>query len=126
MGGCEMEERKQAVALRYKAGEDAAPVVLAKGKGVIAEAIVELAKQAGIPAVADQVVEFVGCDGGGEAIPPEAYQLAAEVVPLSGVWTVSCNAGRERRVKKDRGRTANHSGDSGRNTWTCVKSYCRI
>lgn len=102
MGGCEMEERKQAVALRYKAGEDAAPVVLAKGKGVIAEAIVELAKQVGIPAVADQeLLSLLAATEVGEAIPPEAYQLAAEVIAF--VWRLDRELQRrQRKTGKER------------------------
>jgi flagellar biosynthetic protein FlhB len=38
-----------AVALRYRPGEDAAPVVVARGRGATAEAIRELAKESTVP-----------------------------------------------------------------------------
>jgi flagellar biosynthesis protein FlhB len=38
-----------AVALRYRQGEDAAPIVLARGRGVTAEAIRELAAEHDVP-----------------------------------------------------------------------------
>ncbi len=43
----------KAIALRYRQTEDEAPVVLAKGQGLVAEAILELARAAQIPTVAD-------------------------------------------------------------------------
>jgi flagellar biosynthetic protein FlhB len=42
-----------AIALRYRAGEDKAPVVLAKGKGQLAEIMRDLARSNGIPIVED-------------------------------------------------------------------------
>lgn len=90
-----MDGRKQAVALRYHAGEDNAPVVLAKGKGVIAEAILELAEQAGVPSVADkELVGLLSLTEVGEAVPPEAYRLAAEAIAF--VWRL------DRKLQKRR------------------------
>ncbi len=71
----------KAVALRYREKEDYAPVVLAKGRGYLAEAILALARQAGVPVLEEpellQLLENVEV---GEYIPPEAYTLAAEVI----------------------------------------------
>jgi type III secretion system FlhB-like substrate exporter len=43
------ERRRKAVALRYKADEDAAPRIAAKGQGLVADQILKLAKQHNIP-----------------------------------------------------------------------------
>lgn len=79
------ETIKKAVALRYKKGEDPAPIVLAKGNGTIAEAIMELAKRSHVPTLAKpELMALLEATEVGEAIPPEAYKLAAEVIAF--VW----------------------------------------
>ena len=45
--------KNKAVALRYRVEEDAAPVVIASGYGNIAEKIVDIAEQQGIPVFRD-------------------------------------------------------------------------
>lgn len=80
-----MEEREpadlKAVALRYREEEDYAPLVLAKGRGRLAEAILALARQAGVPALTEpELVQMLDKVEVGEYIPPEAYTLAAEVI----------------------------------------------
>lgn len=87
-----MEEKLlKAIALRYRQTEDEAPVVLAKGQGLIAEAILELARQAKIPTVADpELYQLLdGVEVGG-CIPPEAYQLTAEI--LAFLWQLEAKA----------------------------------
>ena len=85
----------KAIALRYRQLEDEAPVVLAKGRGLVAEAILELARQAQIPTVTNPElcalldgVEIGGC------IPPEAYQLTAEI--LAFLWPLERKAGQKK------------------------------
>lgn len=75
----------KAIALRYRQTKDEAPVVLAKGQGLVAEAILELARAAQIPTVADgELTQLLdGVEVGG-SIPPEAYQLTAEI--LAFIW----------------------------------------
>ncbi|NLY89349.1 MAG: flagellar biosynthesis protein FlhB [Firmicutes bacterium] len=71
----------KAVALRYREKEDYAPVVLAKGRGHLAEAILALARQAGVPVMEEpELLEILEKVEVGEYIPPEAYTLAAEVI----------------------------------------------
>jgi flagellar biosynthesis protein len=74
-------KRKQAVALGYDQGQDAAPRVLASGQGVIAEQILEAARQNGIPIREDPLLAsaLAGVDVGAE-IPPELYRVVAEVL----------------------------------------------
>lgn len=75
------EERKKAVALRYDPKIDRAPVVVAKGKGEIAEEIIKIAKENRIPVVEDEVLveALIGLDLH-EEIPPELYEAVAEIL----------------------------------------------
>ena len=82
MDGYKMHEKIiKAIALRYREDEDLAPLVLAKGQGRIAEAILELANQSDIPTFADpELVKLLEGAEVGEDIPPEAYLLTAEII----------------------------------------------
>ena len=76
-----MDELPQsAVALRYQAKKDRAPQVVAKGRGHIARRIIEQAKDSGIPVREDPflVEALMGLDFY-EEIPPELYQVIAEI-----------------------------------------------
>jgi flagellar biosynthesis protein len=76
-------EEKKAVALRYERRKDSAPKVLAKGKGIIAEKIVELAKKHGIPVIEDEeLVSFLVLLDLGEEIPPSLYKVVAKILAL--------------------------------------------
>ncbi len=44
-----MAQREKAVAIKYRAEEDRSPKVVAKGKGLVAQAIKEIAAERGIP-----------------------------------------------------------------------------
>lgn len=71
---------KKAVALQYTAEKDA-PVVTAKGKGVVAEKIIDLAEKNGVPLQEDRsLVEVLSQLDIDQQIPPELYQLVAEVL----------------------------------------------
>ncbi|MCM3130358.1 EscU/YscU/HrcU family type III secretion system export apparatus switch protein [Paenibacillus provencensis] len=73
--------RKKAVALRYAPGEAEAPVVVAKGDGRLAESILEKALEHGVPIQEDPaLVEVLSKLDLDEQIPPELYQLVAEVL----------------------------------------------
>ena len=77
----ETTRRKRAVALRYRRGEDTAPVIVAKGAGLLADRIVEIAKEHGIPLYEDpDLVEVLSKINLGNVIPPELYQAVAEVL----------------------------------------------
>jgi flagellar biosynthesis protein len=69
-----------AVALGYEPGSRA-PEVLARGAGLLAERIVELARAAGVPVRqdADLAEVLAGLEIGAE-IPPELYEAVAEVL----------------------------------------------
>jgi flagellar biosynthesis protein len=82
---------KRAVALKYKMYENKAPVVVAKGRGIIAEKILEIAKANNIPVRedADLVALLSKVDLMGE-IPPELYQVFAEI--LTYIYTINKKA----------------------------------
>lgn len=73
-------EKKQAVALSYNANVHEAPVVVAKGKGHVAEAIIDATKQHGIPIQEDpSLVQLLSELEINEVIPEDLYHLVAEV-----------------------------------------------
>ncbi len=75
-----MKRRKKAVALRYKDG-DRAPRVVAKGKGLLAERILSIAREHGIPIYDDgELVEFLSLLDIYEEIPPHLYRAVAEIL----------------------------------------------
>ena len=73
--------RKKAVALRYRPAEDPAPVLVAKGAGILADKILEIAKQYRIPLYQDpDLVEVLSAVDRGRVIPPELYKAVAEML----------------------------------------------
>ena len=73
--------KKSAAALKYDVEKDVAPRVTATGKGFVAERIVALAKEYGIPLYEDPtLVELLVKLDLGDAIPYELYQVVAEVL----------------------------------------------
>lgn len=73
--------RKAAVALGYEPSRDAAPRVLAKGHGEVADEILRRAAEAGVPINPDtQLTHTLGKLDVGAAIPPEFYRVVAELI----------------------------------------------
>ena len=80
--------RTRAVALGYDAGRDEAPRLLASGEGLIADKIIALARDNGIPIREDPALAAaLATVDLGAAIPPELYAVVAEV--LAYVYRVS-------------------------------------
>ena len=74
------EEKKTAVALEYEAG-DRAPKVVATGQGVLAEKIIDVAKEADVPVHKDEkLARSLSILDIGEYIPPELYSIVAEIL----------------------------------------------
>lgn len=75
------DDRKIAAAIKYDAKKDAAPRVTAKGQGLIAEKIIEIARENNVPIKEDpalvQVLYKLDLD---ENIPPELYKAIAEIL----------------------------------------------
>ncbi|MBN2124027.1 MAG: EscU/YscU/HrcU family type III secretion system export apparatus switch protein [Deltaproteobacteria bacterium] len=80
----EHREIKRAVALKYDSARDSAPRITAKGSGVVAERIIELAQKTGIPLREDPdlVGALIQLDFY-EEIPPELYKVVAEILAFS-------------------------------------------
>lgn len=71
----------KAVALKYRHREDNAPQIAAKGMGVVAEKILEIAKEYDIPMKEDpQLVEILSTLELYEEIPAELYRAVAEIL----------------------------------------------
>ncbi len=85
------KKRKKAVAIKYDQSKDSAPKVTAKGDGTIAEHIIELAREAGIPIKENQdLVEILSRLDINQEIPPETYVVVAQI--LSWVYQINNRA----------------------------------
>lgn len=74
------EKQKIAVALQYNPDEDA-PRVIASGKGILAEKILDTAKESDVPVYEDEgLAKTLSNLELGEAIPPELYGVVAEIL----------------------------------------------
>ena len=85
-----------AIAIKYEAGEDSAPRVIAKGTDLLAQRIKVIAKQSSVPMVENRPLAralYATVDVG-KTVPPELYQAVAEV--LAFVY----NLRREERRKR--------------------------
>lgn len=72
--------KKKAVALRYRVEEDMAPVVIASGYGSIAEQIIGVAEEKGIPVFKDDSAASMLCMlEVGRNVPPELYEVIATI-----------------------------------------------
>jgi flagellar biosynthesis protein len=79
----EPPKRLRASALRYEAGEQRAPKVVATGAGEIARRILEIAGQHGIPVKSDPALaEALGRLELAQEIPEDLFNAVAEVL----VW----------------------------------------
>lgn len=91
-----MSKRKQikkAVALKYDRAKDDAPKVKARGQGHIAEKIIALAKEHGVPIHDDpDLVEVLASLDIDQEIPSEVYVAVAELL----AFVYSANSGRSK------------------------------
>jgi flagellar biosynthesis protein len=75
------ELKRQAVVLRYEPKKEDAPRLVAKGRGYLAEKILELARLYDIPIRQDkkllQILSRLDLE---EEIPPEVYKAVAEIL----------------------------------------------
>ncbi len=76
----QITEEKTAVAIAYEPGE-AAPKILATGKGKLAEKIIDTAKEADVPLYKDnKLADTLSRLKIGDMIPPELYEVVAEIL----------------------------------------------
>lgn len=76
----EKVKKKTAVALQYNRGDEA-PKVIATGKGILAEKILDKAKENDVPVYEDE--KLAGTLSKleiGDMIPPELYGVVAEIL----------------------------------------------
>lgn len=73
--------RRAAAALRYNQDDQDVPEVVAGGYGQVAEKIIQLAEEAGIPVREDPILAqaLAGLEIGSD-VPPELYLAAAEAL----------------------------------------------
>jgi flagellar biosynthesis protein len=89
---------RKAAALRYDPEQDSVPVLLAKGKGYMAERIIALAREHGIHVHEDpRLVELLMSLDIAEMIPPQLYQVVARV--LAAVYRVNKELARKRGLR---------------------------
>jgi flagellar biosynthesis protein len=78
-----LKKQPKAVALKYRKDKDAAPRITAKGRGFVAEKIIETARAHNVPLYEDknlvQVLEALDLE---TEIPAELYRAVAEVLAL--------------------------------------------
>lgn len=81
MRGRNMEKKeKMAIALAYRADEQA-PKILATGKGVVADKILEKAKESKVPLYKDEkLAKTLSKLDIGDMIPEELYEAVAEIL----------------------------------------------
>jgi flagellar biosynthesis protein len=77
-----MEKKPDRVAaLRYVHGKDSAPLLVAKGRGKVADRIIEVARAHGIPIEEDrELVEVLSTLDLYQEIPEELYKTVAEIL----------------------------------------------
>lgn len=74
------EKAKISVALKYEPNEQA-PKILATGRGIIADKILEKAKESDVPVYEDsKLANTLSKLEIGDMIPPELYQVVAEIL----------------------------------------------
>ena len=71
---------KEAIALEYDPSDEA-PRVIASGRGLVAEKIIEKAKEADVPIHRDdKLADTLSRLEIGDMIPPELYEVVAEIL----------------------------------------------
>ena len=77
----DIKKEIKAAALKYSLGDDKNPMVVAKGRGLVAERILEVARECGVPIHEDsELVEVLSVLELNEEIPPDLYKAVAEVL----------------------------------------------
>lgn len=73
-------KKKQAIALQYNPGDEA-PTIVASGTGIVADKIIEKAKESDVPLYEDsKLANTLSKLEIGDMIPPELYGVVAEIL----------------------------------------------
>lgn len=71
---------EKAVALKYNPQSDMAPIIVASGYGYVAEKIIDIADQSGIPIYRDDTTaNMLAMLEIGSNVPPELFELVAAI-----------------------------------------------
>lgn len=77
----EDKHRERAIGLQYDPEKDNAPKVKVRGAGFLAERIIKMARQYGVPIKQDsELVETLYALDINQEIPPELYRAVAEIL----------------------------------------------
>lgn len=77
------QKLKLAVALKYRQDQDVAPLVVASGRGALAQALVRKAMDLDIPIHPDgELAELLGDVEVGRSIPEELYEVVAQIMAM--------------------------------------------
>jgi flagellar biosynthesis protein len=91
-------DRKAAAALKYRKKEDAAPRVVASGRGIVAENIIKIAREHGIYLHPDpNLAAILASLDIGQEIPESLYRVVAEI--LAFVYALDAPRGRDLRLQ---------------------------
>jgi flagellar biosynthesis protein len=89
--------KRKAAALKYQQGKDSSPQVVASGKGVVADKIIEKAREFDVPFFKNEALANSLLDVNvGENIPPKLYKAVAEVF----IWLL--NSEKDAKLQKER------------------------
>lgn len=81
--------QKSAVSLHFDQSRDQAPKVTAKGRGLVAERIIELAREHQIPIKEDpDLIEVLSQLDINQEVPPSVYRIVAELL----AWVYKMNS----------------------------------
>jgi len=80
MSSYNKQNKKHAVALKYDAGKNKSPVVIAGGSGYVAQKVVEIAEDNGVPVYKDDSLSILlsQLDAGSE-IPEELFKAIVDI-----------------------------------------------
>lgn len=94
------EKMKRAVALKYEENIHSAPIITAKGKGIVADKIIDAAKEHGVPIYEDsKLVEMLDQINLNEMIPENLFQAVAEVFAF--IYRLDEAAGKKERREEN-------------------------
>jgi len=79
---------KQAIGLRYEEESGAAPRVIAKGRGELAERLLSIAEEHGVPIRKDpDLLQFLTATQVGDEVPEEVYGAVAALIAF--LWQLN-------------------------------------
>ena len=74
------QQSSSAIALKYNPEKDYSPVVVASGHGVVAEKIIEIADDSGVPIYRDDsAAALLTMLEIGKSVPPELFEVVAAI-----------------------------------------------